>query len=311
VTNPSGFALRFISGKYQGGEFALPDDSDIIIGRGGELDIVLVEDMVSRRHAKITTLKQKVVIEDIGSTNGTFVNGEKVSKARLKEGDRILIGTNILKLIPVEDAQNAQMGATREEFNAELDAIGRRQANASEVTSGNLTDIPLAEVLTLLTTQKKSATVEVTDPNGDRSGRVYLRTGKLIFAVLDDDGIAPQKALFRMIQLKSGTFELKPASDEAFLLGLEEPSDQLVADAVRQSQELDELQKSLPEPEDMLAIIKPLEAPMSGLQPQELEVLQAVFNHGFVQSILDKSPFPDLTTYQIIKGLLDRGYIHG
>ena len=50
----SGFALRFISGKYQGGEFPLPADKEIVIGRGGELDIVLVEDMVSRKHAKIT-----------------------------------------------------------------------------------------------------------------------------------------------------------------------------------------------------------------------------------------------------------------
>ena len=47
-------ALRFISGKYQGGEFPLPDSGEIVIGRSSELDMVLVEDMVSRRHAKIS-----------------------------------------------------------------------------------------------------------------------------------------------------------------------------------------------------------------------------------------------------------------
>ena len=93
------WALRFISGKYQGGEFPLKSEKQIVIGRSSELDMVLVEDMVSRKHAKITVAAGKITIEDLGSTNGTFVNGEKIKQARLKEGDRILIGTSILKLV--------------------------------------------------------------------------------------------------------------------------------------------------------------------------------------------------------------------
>ena len=72
------YALRFISGKYQGGEFPLRMDREIIVGRSSELDMVLVEDMVSRKHAKITTAGEQIVIQDLGSTNGTFVNGEKI-----------------------------------------------------------------------------------------------------------------------------------------------------------------------------------------------------------------------------------------
>ena len=52
-TPQHGYALRFISGKYQGGEFPLPINREIVVGRSSELDMVLVEDMVSRRHAKI------------------------------------------------------------------------------------------------------------------------------------------------------------------------------------------------------------------------------------------------------------------
>src|SRR3954447_2714073 len=96
------WALRFISGKYQGGEFPLRMEREIIIGRSSDLDMVLVEDMVSRKHAKISTAGGQVTIQDMGSTNGTFVNGEKVKKARIKEGDRILIGTSIIKLIAVD-----------------------------------------------------------------------------------------------------------------------------------------------------------------------------------------------------------------
>ena len=96
------FALRFISGKYQGGEFPLRMDREIVVGRSSDLDMVLVEDMVSRKHAKIAASGDQIVIQDLGSTNGTFVNGEKIKKARLKEGDRILIGTSIIKLIAVD-----------------------------------------------------------------------------------------------------------------------------------------------------------------------------------------------------------------
>jgi len=72
------WTLKFISGKYQGGEFPLRPNREITIGRSSDLDMVLVEDMVSRKHAKITTDDRTVSIQDLGSTNGTFVNGEKI-----------------------------------------------------------------------------------------------------------------------------------------------------------------------------------------------------------------------------------------
>ncbi|MEI9949016.1 MAG: FHA domain-containing protein [Pseudomonadota bacterium] len=61
---------------------------------------MLVEEMVSRRHARLTATKGGVVLENLSSTNGTFVNGLQVhDKQTLKENDRILIGTSIMKLV--------------------------------------------------------------------------------------------------------------------------------------------------------------------------------------------------------------------
>ena len=90
-TTPS-YALRFISGKYQGGEFPLVKGREIIVGRSSELDMVLIEDMVSRKHAKIQAQDDEISIVDLGSTNGTFVNGEKVKQHVLRDADDIAIG---------------------------------------------------------------------------------------------------------------------------------------------------------------------------------------------------------------------------
>ncbi len=304
---PSGFALRFISGKYQGGEYPLPGEKEIVIGRGGELDIVLVEDMVSRKHAKINTQGGKIVIQDLGSTNGTFVNGEKIKRARLKEGDRVLIGTSILKLISAAEAKN-QLSGTREQVNATLEAIGRSGAGKTDVTKGEIADLPLPDVLTLISSNKKSGVLEVRGDSDE--GRVYFKGGRIFYAILNDnEDLGPTKALFRMAAFEIGSYELKPATEEEFMLELEVPTDQLVADAVREMNELRALQPELPELEDMLMLPKPLKPPLSKLQTDELEVLQIAINDGFFQAILDKSPFNDLKTAQIVKTLMDREYL--
>ena len=130
-TPQHGYALRFISGKYQGGEFPLSKGREIIIGRSSELDMVLIEDMVSRKHAKIQASDDSIAITDMGSTNGTFVNGEKIRVARLKEGDRILIGTSIIKLVTVDPAT----AISTEEAKHQLERRGQQQAMKTQATA--------------------------------------------------------------------------------------------------------------------------------------------------------------------------------
>src|SRR5262249_52080716 len=172
-------------------------EREIVIGRSSDLDMVLVEDMVSRKHAKISTQGGQIVIQDLASTNGTFVNGEKIKKMRLKEGDRILIGTSIIKLVAMDDASAA---ASEAEARSRLEANAMRRqstANAGGPMSGSVEEIPLPDLLQLLSTSKKSGVLAVRSTHG--FGKIYLRKGQIYYASIDDNfAVKPQKAIYRL-----------------------------------------------------------------------------------------------------------------
>jgi len=301
------YALRFISGKYQGGEFPLRMDREIIIGRSSDLDMVLVEDMVSRKHAKISTQAGQITIQDLGSTNGTFVNGEKIKRVRLKEGDRILIGTSIIKLVAVDGAGLAQL--TEAEARSRMDqSAARRPSGPGRPMSGSIEEIPLPDLLQLLSTSRKSGVLAVRSDLG--VGKIYLRKGQIYYASIDESfDLAPRKAIYRLLTWSSGTFELEPPDERDVLEEIKETTEALLMEGVRQLDELRRIEGELPERTTMLAMIHPLQPPLRDLSPAELDVFQLVVNFGQMQTVLDRSALTDLETAQAILSLLQRAYI--
>ncbi|HET9753048.1 MAG TPA: DUF4388 domain-containing protein [Myxococcales bacterium] len=301
------FALRFISGKYQGGEYPLADSGEVVIGRSSELDLVLIEDMVSRKHARLTLQPGQITISDLGSTNGTFVNGEKVQRARLKEGDRILIGTSILKLVSVA-RQAGAVDAKAAQQNLERTAEAQeKRAGGRSAVQGRLEEVPLVDLLQLLSTSKKTGAIVI---KGYRGGRVHLRAGKVVSAVIDaDPTLPPKKALFRMVSWTQGGFEfvpqegdLPPMPDE-----ISEGTEQLVMEAMQQ---LDELGRGdLPAPTAAIGIAMPLGPRLSELSQEELDLVQLVHNYGVVQAVLDRAGGSDLEVSEKLLALLRRGYL--
>ena len=96
-------------------------------GRAIQTDIPLDDEAVSRRHARISWNGMGYVVRDLGSTNGTFVNGEKISgRARLSEGDRILVGTSIIKVVGVDAtaANQSEAEARRRHLADHLAGLG-------------------------------------------------------------------------------------------------------------------------------------------------------------------------------------------
>ena len=77
------------------GEYEL-DAQEMLIGRGPSVQVRVAHDGVSREHAVISRSEEEFFIEDLQSTNGLTVNGDRVGSAVLKNGDKIEIGKAIL-----------------------------------------------------------------------------------------------------------------------------------------------------------------------------------------------------------------------
>jgi hypothetical protein len=300
------YALKFISGKYQGGEFPLKGDKQLIIGRSSELDIVLVEDMVSRKHAKITLSGGKITIEDLGSTNGTFVNGEKVKSQRLKEGDRILVGTSILKLIK-QGANAPEMSDAQVKQQLEQVAAVQSARQTKTAMTGKIEEVPLPDLLQLFHTSKKNGVLVVTN---EQEGRIYLRQGKVYYAVINDNhDLGPQKSFNRIITWEHGEFELRPPDNQEFMVELDESTEHLLMEALRQLDELRRVQGSLPPLDQTLMIAVPMQVPLRDLNPDELDVLQLILNWGTLQGVFDNASQDDVSLATIAASLLERGYV--
>ena len=70
----------------------LPPGSVKSIGRSPDAEFIVDAALVSRLHCEFTATADTLQVKDLGSTNGTFVNGERVTAADLREGDRISVG---------------------------------------------------------------------------------------------------------------------------------------------------------------------------------------------------------------------------
>lgn len=305
------YVLKFISGKYQGGEFPLEMGSEILIGRSSDLDMVLVEDMVSRKHARITAQNGALEIEDFGSTNGTFVNGEKITKSKLKEGDRVLIGTNIIKLVHRDESEQQSSPGMKPPAGGGEGAGPATRTTGATLTgsiSGLIEEVPLPDLLQLFSTSKKSGVLVIRTEND--VGKVFLRDGRVYFATINDDhDISPYKAFYRMIAWTKGTFSLEQPTDETFDEEIDESIENLLMEGMRQLDEIMNLGDDVPDMQATLEVNRPLVPPLRSLTPELLDTIQLVFNYGQVSTVLNKSLATDLETMQDIVYLIRNDYM--
>jgi hypothetical protein len=113
--------LEIVEGKEAGRQLEL--DRPLDVGREQGMPIALTDDtQVSRRHARISPQNGVAVVEDLGSTNGTFVNDQPIHSPRpLSPGDRIRIGLTVLE---VRSPQQVQQRPSAVQPRPQLTAVG-------------------------------------------------------------------------------------------------------------------------------------------------------------------------------------------
>lgn len=142
VTNEVKF--EFVKGKYTGGEFSVHNGQTLSIGRDISSDVAIVDSKVSRNHASIIAYNGKVVIVDHNSTNGTFVDDEKITPSteiELSAGSRIVIGDSTILVDrnapglkkSAQTAQSSQNVAPAPDLGVEIETESEPEESFSAV----------------------------------------------------------------------------------------------------------------------------------------------------------------------------------
>jgi hypothetical protein len=138
--------LRVLAGPYHGQEFVFDQHDTFLIGRSENAHLYLPEDrFFSRHHCLLEIAPPRVFLRDLGSTNGTYVNNQRVQEIFLKSGDRIQGGQTVLEV----DVQAEQRPSEAEaptltkplEITIECANCGRRECVQGSATNEPMTFI--------------------------------------------------------------------------------------------------------------------------------------------------------------------------
>jgi pSer/pThr/pTyr-binding forkhead associated (FHA) protein len=182
----------------------LSPDAPAAIGRHSSCELVLRKDDVSRRHAEVFFEGGEFRIRDLGSTNGSFVNGEQADGSGvLRAGDKIEIGSSIIVFCQVE----GDVGMLDDEPSAAKTMIAERvPATSSEAFKGDLSEIPPDALLQLLEMGRKSGLLELTSPAG--KGRIWVERGYPIHA--ETEKALGFEAALAIVTSDKGRFRFEP-----------------------------------------------------------------------------------------------------
>jgi pSer/pThr/pTyr-binding forkhead associated (FHA) protein len=290
--------LTVVSGTKPGEVHPLgPDGRSWVAGRSGDADVVLGDDTVSRKHARIYESRGALWLRDLGSRNGTLVNGRNIAHHRLRPGDRITIGASLLRVdvVPLDQLVRDQ-GRRTEEITA-----GRSM-------SGSIQDIPLADVLQWLATSRKTGTLRV---RGDLIGELFLRQGQVYFArIQDSPDLKAEKALLRMLGWTAGTFELDSVTvDPPEGMELAVSLEHILMEAARVQDELAHLSERQRLPSGAIQLLVPSGRPWRELSPAELDIVQAIVEGHDWPRILDRLDADDVALARTAIGLAKAGVL--
>jgi pSer/pThr/pTyr-binding forkhead associated (FHA) protein len=182
----------------------LVDKPILLIGRDAECDIQIDSRKVSRRHCCIAQVSDYLVVRDLGSTNGVYVNGVRVAEGQLKPGDELTIANYRFQLHWDLTPQPQRVVARR------------LSANDNEDLGDMALEVELCEERMVFAEPDGSPRIGVDRPNRDQAGPLSAKGNSLQRKSTDQP---PRKGDSNVLP---GEIRLAPLSD-AFPPGLPEP----------------------------------------------------------------------------------------
>ncbi len=158
----------------------VPADGRVAIGRTRDCGLALCTDDASRRHAEVYAEGAGFFVRDLGSTNGTLVNGERLSTTprALRPGDRIAIGSSAITFCLVDASFEGFLSNPSGQATLVLDRSVARGA-----FHGDLAEIPAFVVLQVLEMGRKTGLLEV--ETDDAPMRIWLGNGQPLHAATE------------------------------------------------------------------------------------------------------------------------------
>ncbi|MEZ0230516.1 MAG: FHA domain-containing protein, partial [Planctomycetota bacterium] len=129
--------LTFRSGPLRGRSFEFTGLRRITLGRSSECDVAVFDNEVSRQHCTITVGPESIVVKDLGSSNGTFVDGKRVGLATLESGAIVRLASIELRFEVADAAEQTVVG----------DRPGRLSARARELAQLEIPGYTLGRLL--------------------------------------------------------------------------------------------------------------------------------------------------------------------
>ena len=173
------------------GEMYKLDKEQLVIGRGDKADLRLLDDGISRDHARVVKDGAAMVLEDMGSTNGTYCNGARVTRQALSEGDKILLGsTTILKFSyqdQLDEAFQRQMSesALRDGLTRAYNKRYLSERIESELQYALRHDTPVSLIFLDIDHFKR-----INDVHGHQAGdHVLVQLATLAMSILGEDEV--------------------------------------------------------------------------------------------------------------------------
>ena len=275
--------------------FDLAETFRVAIGRHESNDLHFDSRNVSNYHAEILNEGTGLILRDLGSTNGTFLNEERVRERKLCPGDRVRIGryeVGVKLSSPPTKSGASTPTLTRD---GKLRAPGEDAAG----TGGAIT---LKQLLLKLADSDQSFRLVLSRDQGEDIV-VFIHGGRVIHA--EAGSARDEKALYRAFEWRQGSYrvEVFPAN-QSVPRAMALPVETIVEEGERQAAELVELIGKLPPPDAPLRLREDCKMRICEFSPAEIEVFQTLVRHGSLGRSIEASNLTDLRVMSLTHTLI-------